>query len=107
MRAVIMDPIPINYGPWLSMSAEGICFLKGLMLRDPSMRMSAAEALEHPWFTTQFGASEHWSKQQAVHSEAHKDRLAEQRNNIVPLHQQQHSLEPSDSSACKQHAMSM
>ena len=112
MRAVIMDPIPINYGPWLNMSAEGISFLKGLMLRDPALRMSAADALEHPWFTEQFGASEHWSRQQVVHSDAYQERAAEQRNNIVPLHQQQpqsqsQSSDPSDAHASKPYAMSL
>ena len=113
MRAVITDPIPINYGPWLNMSEAGISFLKGLMLRDPAMRMSAADALEHPWFTEQFGASEHWSKQQVVHSEVRKERAAEQRNNIVPLHQQQHqsqsqhSSEPSEAHASRPYAMSL
>lgn len=82
------------------------------MLRDPSLRMSAADALEHPWFTEQFGVSEHWSKQQVVHSDAHKERAAEQRNNIVPLHQQhqsqpQHSSELSDAQGSRTYAMSM
>lgn len=107
-----MDPIPINYGPWLNMSAEGISFLKGLMLRDPALRMSAADALEHTWFTEQFGASEHWSRQQVVHSDTYQERAAEQRNNIVPLHQQQpqsqaQSSDPSDAHASKPCAMSM
>lgn len=48
-RAVILDDILLNFGPWLEMSQEGLDFLNGLMERDPVQRMTAAEALEHPW----------------------------------------------------------
>lgn len=55
MAAVMTAPIPINYGPWLRMSKEGMSFLKHLLLRDPTQRLTASEALEHPWFKAQFG----------------------------------------------------
>lgn len=49
-RAVILDDILLNFGPWLEMSQEGLDFLNGLIERDPVQRMTAAEALKHPWF---------------------------------------------------------
>ena len=58
MAAVMAAPIPINYGPWLRMSKEGLSFLKHLLLRDPSQRLTASEALEHPWFRSQFGGAD-------------------------------------------------
>ena len=54
MKAVIMDNIPLDYGPWLTCSPECIDFLKGLLMRDPAQRMTATEALEHPWFRPPF-----------------------------------------------------
>ena len=45
MKAVIMD------------SPECTDFLKGLLMRDPAQRMTATEALEHPWFRRHFGES--------------------------------------------------
>ena len=102
MRATIMDPIPINYGPWLSMSEEGLSFIKSLMLRNPDERLSAAKALEHPWFTRQFGDAglspspscnrSQSDSQQASPSTAPStvvDFKDAQRNNIVPLPQHQ------------------
>lgn len=55
MKAVIMDNIPLDYGPWLNCSPECLDFLKGLLMRDPAQRMTATEALEHPWFRRHFG----------------------------------------------------
>ena len=57
MKAVIMDNIPLDYGPWLTCSPECTDFLKGLLMRDPAQRMTATEALEHPWFRQHFGES--------------------------------------------------
>ena len=57
MKAVIMDNIPLDYGPWLTCSPECTDFLKGLLMRDPAQRMTATEALEHPWFRRHFGES--------------------------------------------------
>lgn len=102
MRATIMDPIPINYGPWLSMSEEGLSFIKSLLLRNPDERLSAGKALEHPWFTRQFGDAglspspscnrSQQDTQQASPSTAPStvvDVKDAQRNNIVPLPQHQ------------------
>ena len=96
MRATIMDPIPINYGPWLSMSEEGLTFLQCLMLRNPAKRISAADALSHPWFAQQFAqagltpnpsCSRHEAAANAP--EALNSLPLDHRNNIVPMPQQQ------------------
>ena len=55
MKAVIMDNIPLDYGPWLTCSPECLDVLKGLLMRDPAQRMTATEALEHPWFRRHLG----------------------------------------------------
>lgn len=55
MKAVIMEDIPVDYGPWLSVSPEGLDLLQGLLMRDPAQRLTAVEALEHPWFQRHFG----------------------------------------------------
>ncbi|BDA42700.1 Calcium-dependent protein kinase 17 [Coccomyxa sp. Obi] len=72
MKAVIMEDIPVDYGPWLSVSPEGLSLLQGLLTRDPTQRLTAVEALQHPWFQRHFagGAEENQSSR---------------RNNIVPL----------------------
>ena len=115
MRATIMDPIPINYGPWLSMSEEGLNFLQSLMLRNPAQRLSAVQALEHPWFTSQFadaGLSVS-SRQQGPTSNASEagdtatDDTLDHRNNIVPMPQQQHQhLQSHSSLHCKPYVQS-
>ncbi|CAK0761365.1 hypothetical protein CVIRNUC_002853 [Coccomyxa viridis] len=70
MKAVIMDNIPLDYGPWLTCSPECTDFLKGLLMRDPAQRMTATEALEHPWFRRHFASDAGDGSSQ---------------NNIVPL----------------------
>ena len=113
-----MDPIPINYGPWLSMSEEGLNFLQSLMLRNPAQRLSAAQALEHPWFTSQFlGAGLNVSsRQQGPTSNASEagdiatDDTLDHRNNIVPMpqqQQQQQHLQSHSSLHCKPHVQSV
>ncbi len=114
-----MDPIPINYGPWLSMSDEGLTFLQSLMLRSPAQRMSAAEALEHPWFTKQFAdaglsqqgppstATAVGDQDPASVASAASDK-SDHRNNIVPMSQQQHQhLQSHNSLHSKPHVLSM
>lgn len=118
MRATIMDPIPINYGVWLTMSEEGMSFLQSLMLRNPAQRLSAAQALEHPWFATQFAEAglNVSSSQQVLRSNASEagdnitvtDEKLDHRNNIVPMPQQQHQQLQSHSSLhCKPSVHSM
>lgn len=42
-------PLPLDYGPWLEMSREGLAFLRGCLTRDYAQRMTVEEALDHPW----------------------------------------------------------
>ncbi|KAL3149169.1 hypothetical protein ABBQ32_002002 [Trebouxia sp. C0010 RCD-2024] len=115
MRATIMDPIPINYGPWLSMSEEGLRFLQCLMLRNPAQRISAADALEHPWFVQQFeeaGLSPNPSCNRqdttAGALEAGESMTSDQnRNNIVPMPQQKQQQSQQPSAQSKIYALSM
>ncbi len=56
-KSVVTDVVPMDYGPFESMSSQGLAFLKSLTQRDPSQRITAAAALEHPWFREQLGYS--------------------------------------------------
>ena len=112
-----MDPIPINYGPWLSMSEEGLRFLQCLMLRNPAQRITAADALDHPWFAQQFAdaglvPNPSCSRQEAATAlEASVGSTSlDHRNNIVPMpqQQQQHQSQQSHSAAqSQQYALSI
>ena len=115
MRATIMDPIPINYGPWLSMSDSGLAFLQCLMLRNPAQRISAADALLHPWFAEQFAGvgmipDPTCTRQDPAASlpETSEALPLDHRNNIVPMPQQQHQHQQSQGSVqSKQYVLSM
>ena len=50
MRAVTMENIPFDFGAFLEMSPEGLDLLKGLLQRDPAKRLTAKQAINHPWF---------------------------------------------------------
>ena len=50
MKAVIMEDIPLDYGPWRSLSKQGMSLIKRLLCRTPEDRITAEEALHHPWF---------------------------------------------------------
>ena len=50
MRAVTMENIPFDFGAFLNMTPEGIDMLKGLLQRDPAKRLTARQAMSHPWF---------------------------------------------------------
>ncbi len=80
MKSVIMDNIPLDYGPWLSSSPEGLDFLQGLLTRDPAQRLTAVQALEHPWFCRHFGSSG-----SGCSSPQEDASISTARNNIVPL----------------------
>ena len=56
-KSVVTDDVPMDYGPFEQMSSQGLAFLKSLTQRDPSKRMTAEAALEHPWFREQLGYS--------------------------------------------------
>eukprot|EP00775_Hariotina_reticulata_P009959 gene9959-10114_t len=46
---VAESPLPMDYGPWITMSGEGIDFMRGCLQRDYSQRMTVSQALNHPW----------------------------------------------------------
>jgi calcium-dependent protein kinase len=50
MEAVIQKDIPMDYGPWKAMSQEGMDLIHAMLQRDAGERISAEEALQHPWF---------------------------------------------------------
>lgn len=50
MEAVIQKDIPMNYGHWQSFSREGFQLIQALLCRDAAGRISASDALQHPWF---------------------------------------------------------
>jgi serine/threonine protein kinase len=45
--------IPLDYGPWCNFSAEGKDLVKALLTRDHNCRITASDALGHPWFRMQ------------------------------------------------------
>jgi len=49
---------------------QGLDFLNGLIEREPTLRLTAAEALEHPWFK--------------LHLQQHPAEDRPRQNNIVP-----------------------
>lgn len=57
MRSVLGDPVPLSGGVWSGKSAACVDLLAGLLDRDPGSRLTAADALEHPWFREQLGGA--------------------------------------------------
>jgi calcium-dependent protein kinase len=53
MERVLNGEIPLDYGPWLRMSPEGLDLMEQLTHRTPSRRISADNALKHAWFKRQ------------------------------------------------------
>lgn len=49
-KSVCRSVIPLERGPFLNMSPEGLDLLQSLLERDPVKRLTSAEALGHPWF---------------------------------------------------------
>ena len=43
-------PLPLDCGPRLRMSPEGVAFMKRCLVQDWAQRMTVAEALDHPWW---------------------------------------------------------
>lgn len=54
-KSVVTDDVPMDYGPFEAMSRQGMDLLHRLTQRDPSKRITAEAALEHPWFREQLG----------------------------------------------------
>ncbi|KAK9824487.1 hypothetical protein WJX72_010717 [[Myrmecia] bisecta] len=55
MAAVITQKVPFDVDELKRISPMGVDFLQQLLQTDPAQRISAAYALEHPWFREQFG----------------------------------------------------
>lgn len=81
MKAVIVEEVTFDYGPWRTLSPAGLDFVQSLLQRDPAVRLTVADALRHPWLAEQLG----------------KDVVDQRHNNILPYgsssQQQQHKEE--------------
>ncbi|GMH32815.1 hypothetical protein BSKO_00649 [Bryopsis sp. KO-2023] len=49
LKAIARREPDFSFGPWLDCSPEGIDFIKGLLMNDTQIRMTACEGLQHPW----------------------------------------------------------
>eukprot|EP00798_Chlamydomonas_sp_ICE-L_P025630 gene25630-11287_t len=49
VTAVKNEPIEMNYGSWLNMSANGLDFVSRCLDRDEASRLTVEQALSHPW----------------------------------------------------------
>ncbi|XVE49163.1 hypothetical protein DITRI_Ditri01bG0060200 [Diplodiscus trichospermus] len=54
-RAVLKADPNFNEAPWPSLSSEAKDFVKRLLNKDPRKRMTAAQALSHPWIQSHNG----------------------------------------------------
>ena len=57
IEAVTSHPVRVHDAPWLHMSPTGLDFMASLLQRDPDSRLTAGQALRHPWFREQLGDS--------------------------------------------------
>lgn len=48
-RAISGADIKYDFGPWLTMSPEGLQFVQACLTREAKARISVDEALQHPW----------------------------------------------------------
>ncbi|KAG6588648.1 CDPK-related protein kinase, partial [Cucurbita argyrosperma subsp. sororia] len=55
-RAVLKADLSFDEGPWPSLSSEAKDFVKRLLNKDPRKRLTAAQALSHPWIRNHNGA---------------------------------------------------
>ena len=55
IEAVTSQPVALQHAPWLRASPAGLDLLGGLLRRDPACRLTAGQALQHPWFAQQLG----------------------------------------------------
>jgi serine/threonine protein kinase len=51
IRATIEARIPWDHQCWKSWTSDGLEFVQALLHRDPKRRITARQALQHPWFT--------------------------------------------------------
>ena len=57
IEAVTTHPVRVHDAPWLHLSPTGLDFMASLLQRDPGSRLTAGQALRHPWFREQLGSS--------------------------------------------------
>lgn len=57
VRSAVAEPIPLDYGPWLNTSPACRDFVTRLLQCDPQQRLTAEDAVHHPWFA-QHGISD-------------------------------------------------
>ena len=57
IEAVTTHPVRVHDAPWLHLSPRGQDFMASLLQRDPGSRLTAGQALRHPWFREQLGPS--------------------------------------------------
>ncbi|PNH06983.1 Calcium-dependent protein kinase 34 [Tetrabaena socialis] len=48
-QAITEADIRMDFGPWLTMSPQGLDFVRGCLTRNPADRLTIDEALAHPW----------------------------------------------------------
>ncbi|KAK4538433.1 hypothetical protein CDCA_CDCA17G4458 [Cyanidium caldarium] len=51
LRQIAFDPVPFELLQQAGVSAVGQAFMRRVLHKDPQRRLSAAEALAHPWLT--------------------------------------------------------
>ena len=104
MRSVLGDPVPLSGGVWSGKSAACVDSLAGLLDRDPGSRLTAADALEHPWFREQLGGAGAAAAASSVSSSLTS---ASTESNIVPMAgSHHHHSKPAASSSMRPHAFS-
>lgn len=84
MTAVAAAPIPLAGASWLPLSPLGMDFLSKLLTRNASARLTAPQALEHPWFRSQLGWPDVTCSESASYASEDDDFFTEI-NNILPL----------------------
>ncbi|KAF8022664.1 hypothetical protein BT93_F0242 [Corymbia citriodora subsp. variegata] len=57
-EAIMAGNLDLESHPWPSISSSAKDFIKKMLMRDPKKRISAAEALEHPWLRADGVASD-------------------------------------------------
>lgn len=64
----------VNYKKLAHVSAEGTDLVKGLLQADPANRISAGQALDHPWFSLQLSKSGQLGKAESSSSPPERER---------------------------------
>ena len=82
--AVLAMPITFDGAPWTFKSESAVSLVKGMLARDPQLRLTVDEALRHPWLT-KFCPDEDEDEPCVVADEDEVEEIRQQlRNNVVP-----------------------